>query len=467
MSLTTSHIVDAPREDVWLWHTRPGAMARLTPPFAPLKPKQQASSLRDGTSVFTLPGGVEWVAQHQPDGFVDGAQFVDEVTTTGLSFMTRWRHTHEFTAAGETTLITDSVATRIPGPMIRPVFAYRQRQLQLDVAFARRLQGLASHQFPDAAAPTAHPLQPRRPLTVAITGASGLVGRAVASQLATLGHRVITLTRQPAADKNSRTWDPQYPHASLLDGVDALIHLAGEPIVGRFTEEHKQQLYASRVGPTRKLATLVANSSTCRVMVCASAIGIYGADRGETLLGEDAAHGDDFLATVCHDWEHATAPVAAADNHRIVNMRTGMVLAGDGGLLPLLETVVKTGVGGKLGDGNQWFSWIALDDLADLYVRAVCDANIHGPVNAVAPNPVRNETFMHTLGQVLRRPTVIPTPKWAPALLLGQQGAEELALANQHVTSTVLGHSEHTFRYCQLAAALRHELGRERLVAGS
>ena len=198
--------------------------------------------------------------------------------------------------------------------------------------------------------------------------------------------------------------------------------------------------------------------------VSASAIGIYGYDRGDAMLCEDSARGDGFLADVVADWEAATAPAERA-GVRTVAVRTGIVQAAAGGTLRLLRPLFAAGLGGRLGDGKQWLAWIGLDDLLDVYLRAVTDPDLSGPVNAVAPAPVRNADYTVTLARVLRRPAVLPVPGFGPRLLLGAEGAREIAEASQQVHPKRLIDAGHHFRFPELEPALRHVLGRERHVA--
>lgn len=189
-------------------------------------------------------------------------------------------------------------------------------------------------------------------------------------------------------------------------------------------------------------------------------MGYYGADRGDEELVEASAPGSDFLAQVVVDWEAACEPARAAGS-RVVNVRTGIVLSAAGGVLGMLSPVFSLGLGGKIGDGRQWFPWIALDDLVDVYVRAILDDGLSGPVNAVAPEPVRNEEYTRMLGEVLDRWTPLPVPEVAPRLLLGREGSDMLALASQRILPQVLTGRGHMFRFPGLAEALSHELGRE------
>ncbi|HEY4793485.1 MAG TPA: NAD-dependent epimerase/dehydratase family protein, partial [Mycobacterium sp.] len=286
MGLVYSSVIDAPIYEVFDWHARPGAFTRLTPPWSPMRLIAEADSLENGRAELGLPGGLRWVADHQPDGYDPPRRFVDAIGTDGLASLpaklaVRWRHTHDFEEVdGDRTRVTDRVATPVPAAALRSMFRYRHRQLADDLAVHRHA---AEHGL--------------TPITVAITGASGLVGSQLAAFLSTGGHRVIRLVRHPATKPDERQWNPESPDAGLLAGVDALIHLAGESIAGRFTDEHRTAIRDSRIGPTRRLAELIAQSSDGpKVLISASAIGFYGYDRGEEALTEDSERGDGFLA---------------------------------------------------------------------------------------------------------------------------------------------------------------------------
>jgi uncharacterized protein len=454
MSISYSSVVDAPIDEVFGWHGRPGALTRLAPPWQPVRVGQEATSLRDGRAVLLLPGGARWVAQHQSDGYDPPRQFVDQlvsggVTSTALARVLSWRHVHGFhEAASGATRVSDDVRTNVPEAALRQMFGYRHRQLAADL----KAQRWARDRHPE-------------PLTVAITGSSGLIGTALTALLTTGGHRVIKLVRHPVAldADDQRQWNPDQPAPGLLDGVDAVVHLAGASIAGRFTAAHKAQIRDSRIEPTRRLAELAARTAKAdgaalTAFVSASAIGYYGADRGDEVLTEESPRGTGFLADVVADWEAATQPAADA-GLRTVLVRTGIVQSPKGGTLRLLFPLFEAGLGGRLGDGRQWLSWISLDDLADVYLRALADPALSGPVNAVAPDPVRNSDYTVTLGQVLRRPTLIPVPGFGPRLILGAEGVRELAEASQRIRPDALLTAGHPFRYTRLEPALRHLLG--------
>ncbi|MBS1693630.1 MAG: TIGR01777 family oxidoreductase [Actinobacteria bacterium] len=447
MGIEYETTVDHPLVDVWAWHTRPGAMRRLLPPWQPMTAVSETASLADGSAVIGLPGGLRWVARHDRDGYDPPHRFVDALAPQGpLGWAGRaiggWRHVHEFEAQGSRTRVRDRVDTAVPAAVLRSTFVYRHRQLADD---------LAAHRDAEATA---------RPLVVAVTGASGLVGAALTAMLSAGGHRVIRLVRRAQPGPDEREWDPGDPAPDLLTGVDAVVHLAGASIAGRFTPGHKAAIRDSRVGPTRRLAEAAgATVGGPRTFVSASAIGYYGFDRGDAELGEDSERGAGFLADVVSDWEAAAAPAAEA-GLRIVTVRTGVVQAAAGGTLRLMRPLFGAGLGGRLGSGAQWLSWIGLDDLLDVYYRALYDARLSGPVNAVAPHPVRNADYTSTLAGVLRRPAVLPVPSLGPRLLLGDQGARELAEADQRVIPAKLVAVGHRFRHPAVADALAHQLGR-------
>lgn len=442
MGLTFTGMFEAPLAEVYEWHARPGAITRLTPPWQPVRVVAEVESLRDGRAVLGLPGGLRWVAAHQPDAYDPPHRFEDRLTGS-LATVLSWRHTHEFRAEGDRTRVTDTVATPVPAAVLRSMFAYRHRQLADDLAANARAAAWRGE-----------------PVTVAVTGSSGLVGTAVTALLTTAGHRVIRLVRRAAGNQDERQWRPEAPDVDLLRGVDAVVHLAGAGIAGRFTDRHLAAVRDSRIGPTRRLAERAAGTPDGPgVFVSASAIGWYGPDRGDEQLTEDSERGDGILADLVSDWEAATSPAAEAGT-RCVRVRTGIVQSPRGGTLRLMYPLFAVGLGGRLGDGDQWLSWIGVDDLADVYVRAVLDAELSGPVNAVAPEPVRNSEYTRVLAHVLRRPALLPVPSIGPKLLLGDNGARELALANQRIKPARLVGTGHHFRHEHLQPALRHLLGR-------
>lgn len=432
------HAVPDAADVVFDWHGRPGAFQRLVPPWQPVRIAEEAQDLAGGTAVLEFPAGRRWVAQHLPEEYVAGHRFADRLVSRPFLVPVSWHHRHDFESAGEGTTVVDRVTTTLPRRLLEPMFAYRRRQLADDLAAHRSAAGT-----------------PR--LTVAVTGASGLVGSAVSAFLTTGGHTVVRLVRHRPTEPDERAWNPDDPDPASLAGVDAVIHLAGHSIAGRFTDRHKELIRDSRIGPTRLLAQASVEAGV-GVFVCASAIGIYGADRGEEVLTEDSAPGDDFLAHVVRDWEEAALTSSDA-GMRVVLVRTGIVQSPRGGALRLQRPLFATGLGGPMGSGDQWQSWIAIDDLVDIYHRALVDEGLSGPVNAVAPTPLRQRAYAAALGRALHRPAILPTPSFGPRLLLGREGAQEVAFANQRVVPQRLLGLDHRFRFVEAEQALRHVLG--------
>jgi len=298
-------------------------------------------------------------------------------------------------------------------------------------------------------------------MNVLVTGASGLIGSALCESLAASGQRVLQLRRSSAGNTaGGPVWDQKAGHIELNDTepLYAVVHLAGAPIARRWTDDVKRQIRDSRVNGTSLLcAGLALLAQPPQVMVCASAIGYYG-DCGDEWLAEHNAPGAGFLAEVCQEWEAAAAP-AAALGIRVVHLRFGIVLSDKGGALRAMLPVFKLGLGGRVGDGQSWWSWIALDDAVGVIRHALEDDSLHGPVNAVSPKTVTNAEFTKTLGRVLYRPTILPVPRFAIEKLLGEMGRETL-LASSRVLPAKLEESGFQFRFPDLELALRYLLGR-------
>lgn len=299
---------------------------------------------------------------------------------------------------------------------------------------------------------------------VLVTGATGLVGRRLVASLRGDGVpvRVVSRRAEPrgfGADVESIRWDGRELPAAALRGLGGLVHLAGEPIFGgRLTETRRRRIRASRVESTEALVAALGRlpeSGRPDAFVCASAVGYYGS-RGDRELAEDAEPGEGFLAEVCQAWEDA-ARGAEALGVRTVRLRTGVVLSHRGGALPLLALPFRLGLGGRLGDGSQWFPWIHLDDLVSLVRAALADARYRGPLNAVAPEPVTNAELTRTLGRVLSRPTLLPVPAVALRLALGELSRE--LLDSRRVVPRAARDAGFPFEHPSLEDALRTELG--------
>ncbi|MDG1490366.1 MAG: TIGR01777 family oxidoreductase, partial [Planctomycetota bacterium] len=297
--------------------------------------------------------------------------------------------------------------------------------------------------------------------TIAITGASGLVGSTLAAFLRTGGHRVLELVRRAPAAAHEVRWDPAAGEVDTepLEGVDAIVHLAGESIFGlRWTEEKKRRVAQSRVVGTRTLVDAIGRMTRPPgVLVAASAIGWYG-DRGEEELPESAPRGQGFLADTCADWEGEVDRLRP--EVRAVKMRLGVVLDAGGGALSTMLPAFMLGLGGRLGSGRQWFPWIALDDVIGAMYLAMHRPSLQGPVNLVAPGLVRNSEFTRAMGRTLHRPVILPVPRPALRLALGAEQADEMLLSSVRVVPGALQREGFAFRYPEIDAALGHALGR-------
>jgi uncharacterized protein (TIGR01777 family) len=308
---------------------------------------------------------------------------------------------------------------------------------------------------------TAFPdIGPRR---IAITGATGFLGSALVDFFSGAGHELLRLTRHPSSAPGKArdvAWDPARGELDprALEGVDVVIHLAGASVSERWTESHKRAIRDSRVQGTSLVARTIAGlAKRPSVLVSASATGYYG-DGGDRVLEEASPSGRDFLAGIAREWEASTRPAEDADI-RVVHTRLGLLLSPHGGALAKMLPPFKLGGGGKMGSGQQWMSWIALDDAVGAIEHLAFTESARGAYNVVAPNPVRNEEFAHALGHALGRPAIVPVPGFALRLLFGEM-AEAMLLAGQRASSAKLEASGYRFRFPTLEAALRHELSR-------
>lgn len=296
-------------------------------------------------------------------------------------------------------------------------------------------------------------------MKILISGSHGLVGTALGKALQSDGHEVLALVRRAPSSESEVEWYPERGSLALsgMEGMDAVVHLAGESIASsRWTAEKKQRIRDSRVKGTTVLAEALGNLRVPpKTLLSASAIGYYG-DRGDLILTEASAAGNDFLAGVCVEWEKATES-ASEKGIRVVNARIGIVLSKDGGALAKMLPFFRMGMGGRISSGRQWMSWITLDDLVSAFQFALADDKLSGPVNFVAPNPVTNAEFTRTLGKALSRPTLFPIPAFGVRLAVGEM-AGPLLLSSQRVAAERLKQAGYHFEYPDLAEALRHVL---------
>ena len=292
-------------------------------------------------------------------------------------------------------------------------------------------------------------------MKILITGASGLIGRALSAELATQGHTVVAAVRRAPRSANEVQWDPAAGvlSPSVFDGVDAVVHLAGAGIGDkRWTDDYKREILESRTKSTALLATtMAALADKPRVFLSGSAIGIYGV-RGDENLDENATLGDGFLADVCKQWEAAAEPARAA-GIRTVYLRTGIVLSREGGALKKQLPIFKLGAGGKFGNGRHWQSWISINDEVGAIIHLLT-SQLSGAVNLTAPEPVTNAQFTKELGRALSRPTVLPIPSFGPKLLLGGELANALLFTGQRVIPGALTRDGYVFQHQTLDVAL-------------
>ncbi|MEM6453812.1 MAG: TIGR01777 family oxidoreductase [Acidobacteriota bacterium] len=457
--------------EAFAWHARPGAFDRLVPPWQAIEVIDRTDDIARGGLVdgsrltFRMrrgPVALRWVAEHRsvdpggPDR--DTAQFRD-VQIRGP--FAHWDHLHRLEAEGDDgCVLHDQVAYAPPlGPLgrladplvVRPdldrVFRYRRGVTRDDITLHARYQD-----------------RPR--LRVAVTGASGLLGRALCALLTTGGHEVIRLVRPrggaapPGAD--AARWDARTGEidADVLEGLDAVIALHGANIAGgRWNEARKRTLVDSRVATTEKLiASLAALARPPRAFIGASAIGVYGAHRDDIWLGDDAEPraSSDFLADLAVRWEAAQQPASAFA--RLVQLRFGVLLSPGGGALAKMLPPFQAGLGGPIGDGAQWLSWLSIDDAAAVVHHVLQHDDVDGTLNAVAPAPIRQRDFARTLGALLGRPAIAPLPTPAVRLLFGEMG-ESTVLASQRVRPDRLVEAGFTYRHADLPSALGHVLG--------
>ena len=453
-TFTCESRLEAPAAEVFAWHERPGAFERLSPPWESVRLVQRPENLRDGSRAIIRmrigPLPRTWVAEHRD--YIAGRQFRD-VQISGP--FRRWEHTHEVLPAGEAAcVLSDRILYDLPlGPVGR-LFGGGAARRQLERMFTFRHETMRQDLSLHATA--------ARPLRVAVTGASGLLGAQLCAFLGTGGHDVVRLVRGAGeAGPDTARWDPAAGTiaAEALEGLDAVVHLAGENIAGgRWNEARKRRILASREEGTGLMArTLAGLARPPAVLVCASAVGIYG-DRGAEVLTEASRPGTGFLAEVCRAWEGACEPARAA-GVRVANLRFGAILTPAGGALRKLRVPFGLGLGGRIGSGTQSMSWVSIDDAVGAVHHAIVQETLAGPVNVVAPEQVTNAGFTRTLGRVLRRWTLAPLPACVARLALGEM-ADEVLLASQRVVPARLEATGYAFLQPTLEGALRRLLGR-------
>ena len=433
------------------WHARPGAFKRLTPPWERVELISATGGIEDGARLelksFVGPLPLTWVAEHFD--YREGAQFCDRQISGPFAF---WEHRHRFEPTGpDACKLIDDITYRLP---LRPfsniargrvrrklirMFAYRHTITAQDLRNSRACSG-----------------------RVLISGASGVIGQALVPFLKTQGWEVDRLVRRSPSAPDEISWSPRENQVDWPADYhcDAVIHLAGANVAGgRWTNARKRLIRESRVQGTETLVGAINRlDRPPAVFISGSASGYYG-DTGESSATETAAKGDGFLADVCDDWEEALAPLRDGKT-RVVIARTGVVLTPAGGALAKMLPAFKFGLGGRLGSGQQWLSWIAIDDWLHAIHRLLVDDRVEGPVNLTSPKPVTQLQFARSLAHVLGRPAIFPAPAPLLKLALGEM-AEETLLANSQVSPGVLNQISYNFLHPSLEKALGHVLGKE------
>ncbi len=441
---------------LFAWHSRRGALERLLPPW-------------DATRVLAGGGGIEpgrevtlgmrragvplrWRARHTK--LEPNRSFVDEQVEGPFA---RWEHTHVVEPRGAKASLTDDIEYALPfGKLgsatlgrwvestLERTFDFRHARTRGDVMRHEQAKNLGR-------------------MKVVVSGASGLVGTALTAFLETGGHEVVRLVRGAPRGAGEIAWDPAAGtiDARALEGADAVIHLSGENVsAGRWTDERKRRIVESRASSTELLSKAIAGlDRKPRVLLSASAIGIYGS-RGDEPLEEDSAPGSDFLADVCRRWEGATSAASDA-GIRVACLRFGVVLSPKGGALAKLLPLFQLGMGGRVGDGRQYMSFVGLTDAVYAAHHVLATPSLSGPVNVVGPEPVTNRELTSVLAKVLGRPAFLPVPRAAIELAFGEMGRETV-LASQRVSPKRLIETGYAFEHPSLEDTLRFELGRPR-----
>ncbi|MDM8549599.1 TIGR01777 family oxidoreductase [Desulfobacterales bacterium HSG2] len=449
-----SHI-NAPVEEVFKWHSRPGALERLSPPWDPLQVIESMGGIRKGArAILKMKAGpipFKWIAEHTD--YEENRLFRDRQVKGPLA---HWMHTHRFEPDGrKACFLEDRIDYALRFHPFGNFFAGDMVRNKLEKIFRYRHITTAR----DIAAHLARGESP--PVNILISGASGVVGSALIPFLTTGGHRVIRLIRRrPGSKEKAVCWNPAtgYLTPDDLNGINTVIHLAGENIgQGRWTRAKKKRIIESRVKGTSLIARAATELKPLpELLICASAIGYYG-NRGERILTEKDGRGDDFISKVCYEWEKAAAP-AVEKGIRVVFLRIGIALTPAGGALAKLLLPFQAGLGGKIGNGRQHMSWIGIDDVIGAMHHVMINDEVEGPVNVVSPNPLTNLEFTETLGKVLSRPTLLSVPAAAINLAFGEMGREVL-LSSTRVRPEKLLKTGYRFRNPDIEEALSHLLG--------
>ncbi len=447
--------IDAPPGKVFDWHARPGAFERLTPPWAPVR-LESSEGVSDGAQAVLRIGpgplAVRWVAEHQE--VIQGEQFVDRQVTGPFR---SWKHLHRMESLdGDATRLIDHLEYEPPfgeighllndffgGPELDRQFSYRHRITQQDLSLHRQMN------------------PGERTLRIAVSGTSGLIGSALCAFLTTGGHDVYRMVRSRPVQAEEIYWNAEEGEieADKLEGLDAVIHLAGESVFGLWTQRKKERIYESRAKGTRMIAEAIAGcTAPPSVFISASGISYYG-EQGSTRVTDDIiSKGGGFLPAVVRAWEGA-ADAARSAGVRTVHPRIGVVLTPAGGALKVMTPAFWMGLGGRVGSPDQYFPWITLDDVIGGIYHMLFESSLEGPVNLCSPEPARMQDFAKTLARVMRRPAMVSVPSGVVRRVAGEMG-EAMLLTSIRAIPEKLTASGYDFLYGDLESGLRHQLGR-------
>ncbi len=445
--------LDQPPEEVFAWHERPGAFQRLVPPWESIRVRSQTGGVRGKVCFGIRRGPIELTWEIERTGYEAGRLLVDEQVKGPFG---HWQHEHRFESIGRgRTALVDVVDWAPPRGSLGQIFSERRVNQHLQSLFEFRTRRLKSDLG------LLRRYGPGKDRLVAITGSTGLIGTALGQLIEAGGYRVLRISRSRRGGDGWVYWDPSTGTLSpeALEGVYAVVHLAGESIAAaRWTSGKKDAILKSREEGTLLLSrTLAELDRPPEVLVSASAVGYYG-HHGDEFITEEGDSGRGFLAEVCQRWE-ASTHAARAVGIRTVHMRSGLVLSPSGGPLRTLLTLFNLGLGGRIGSGRQYLSWIDLDDHTGMILHAMREHEVRGPLNSTSPNPLTNSAFTNVLGRVLRRPTLLPVPAVALRVLLGEMGVE-LLLSGQRVIPEKAIRTGYQFLFPDLEDSLRHQLGR-------
>ncbi|SMC96030.1 hypothetical protein SAMN02746065_11744 [Desulfocicer vacuolatum DSM 3385] len=442
-----------PVEDAFAWHERPGALERLTPPWVSLKNIRKSGGIETGATVkmdLAFPGfSLETEAEHT--GYVKNTFFQDRMLKGPFK---HWVHTHLFQPRGATgSFLEDRIEYQLPIHLPPKGIGMVEKELHRMFSYRHAVMNndLEAHK------------KGKSPLTIVISGAGGPVGKALIPFFTTGGHRVIRLVRRPPKGPDEIFWNPYRGVLDLAPAgkIDVVINLNGYHIAsGRWSPRRKEQIIQSRNLSTALIAkTILGLGEKPELFISASATGYYG-DLGETVVNDACGPGDLFISRVCADWEQA-AEMVEGSGIRTVYARIGVVLSPNGGILEKLVPPFLMGLGASIASGEQYLSWISMDDLIYAMHHVINDPRIHGPVNFVSPHPVTNAEFTDTMGEVLHRPTPFRVPAWAVKLAWGKMG-QEVLLASTRVKPEKLMLYGYPFKHRTLDRALAHVMGKKK-----